>query len=337
MAIVRVGLDIAKLVFQVHGVDEHGKAKLKKTLSRSEVLEFFAKLPPCLVGIEACGGAHYWARELKQMGHDARLMASQFVIPYRKSGKNDANDAEAICEAVGRPNMRFVPVKSEEAQAILTMHRARELLVAERIALSNQIGGLLGEFGIVVTRGMARLRRVMMEVQTGTRSLPLLAKETICELYERMQRLDDKALEYERKISSMARQSEPARRLMAIEGVGPITATAIVASVGDAKLFRNGREFAAWLGLTPSQNSSGGKSRLGGISKRGDVRLRTLLIHGTRSVMRLAGERTDRKSKWVMELQKRSCSNVAAVALAAKHARIMWAMLARGTEYRAAA
>lgn len=337
MAIVRVGLDIAKLVFQVHGVDEYGKAKLKKTLSRSEMLEFFAKLPPCLVGIEACGGAHYWARELKQMGHDARLMAPQFVIPYRKSGKNDANDAEAICEAVGRPNMRFVPIKSEEAQAILTMHRARELLVAERIALSNQIGGLLGEFGIVVTRGMARLRRVMMEIETGARSLPLLAKETICELYERMQRLDDKALEYERKISSMARQSEPAKRLMAIEGVGPITATAIVASVGDAKLFRNGREFAAWLGLTPSQNSSGGKSRLGGISKRGDVRLRTLLIHGTRSVMRSAGGKTDRKSRWVMELQKRSCHNVAAVALAAKHARIMWAMLAKGSEYRTAA
>ncbi|WP_136413897.1 IS110 family transposase [Herbaspirillum sp. ST 5-3] len=337
MAIVRVGLDIAKLVFQVHGVDEHGKAKLKKTLSRSEVLEFFAKLPPCLVGIEACGGAHYWARELKRLGHDARLMASQFVIPYRKSGKNDANDADAICEAVGRPNMRFVPIKSEEAQAILTMHRARDLLVAERIALSNQIGGLLGEFGIVVTRGMARLRRVMMEIETGTRALPLLAKETICELYERMQKLDDKALEYERKISSIARQSEAAKRLMAIEGVGPITATAMVASVGDAKLFRNGREFAAWLGLTPSQHSSGGKSRLGGISKRGDVRLRTLLIHGTRSVMRLAGGKTDRKSQWAMELQKRSCANVVAVALAAKHARIMWAMLARGTEYRTAA
>ncbi len=262
MAIVRIGLDIAKLVFQVHGVDEHGKVKLKKTLSRSEVLECFAKLPPCLVGIEACGGAHYWAREIKRLGHDARLMASQFVIPYRKSGKNDANDAEAICEAVGRPNMRFVPVKSEEAQAILTMHRARDLLVAERIALSNQIGGLLGEFGIVVTRGMARLRRVMMEIEAGKRSLPLLAKETICELYERMQRLDSKALEYERKIGSLARQSEKAKRLMAIEGVGPITATAIVASVGDAKLFRNGREFAAWLGLTPSQHSSGGKSRL---------------------------------------------------------------------------
>ena len=337
MAIVRIGLDIAKLVFQVHGVDEHSKAKLKKTLSRSEMLEFFAKLPPCLIGIEACAGAHYWARELKRLGHDARLMASQFVIPYRKSGKNDANDAEAICEAVGRPNMRFVPVKSEEAQAVLTMHRARELLVAERIALSNQIRGLLGEFGIAVAGGMARLRRMMMEIETGARPLPLLAKETISELYERMQQLDGKALEYERKISNMARQSEAAKRLMAIEGVGPITATAIVASVGDAKLFRNGREFAAWLGLTPSQHSSGGKSRLGSITKRTDVRLRTLLIHGTRSAMRSVAGKADRKSQWVCALQKRSCNNVAAVALAAKHARIMWAMLAKGTEYRTAA
>lgn len=334
MAIVRVGLDIAKLVFQVHGVDELGKAKLKKTLSRSEMLEFFARLPPCLIGIEACASAHYWARELRRLGHDARLMASQFVIPYRKSGKNDANDAEAICEAVGRPNMRFVPVKSEEAQAILTVHRARELLVAERIALSNQIRGLLGEFGIAVTGGMAKLRRVMLEIDTGSRTLPLLAKETISELYERMQKLDGKALAYERKISNMARQSEAAKRLMAIEGVGPITATAVIASVGDAKLFRNGREFAAWLGLTPSQHSSGGKSRLGGISKRGDVRLRTLLVHGSRSAMRSMTGKMDRKSQWVAELQNRSCNNVAAVALAAKHARIMWAMLARGTEYR---
>ena len=333
MAIVRIGLDIAKQVFQVHGVDEHGKARLKKVLSRGEMLEFFAKLAPCLIGIEACASAHYWARELTRLGHDARLMASQFVIPYRKSGKNDANDAEAICEAVGRPNMRFVPVKTEEAQAILTLHRARELLVTERVALSNQIRGLLGEFGIAVMGGMARLRRAMVEIDAGLRPLPLLAKETIAELYERMLQLDSKALEYERKIGSLARQSEAAKRLMEIEGVGPITATAVIASVGDARLFRNGREFAAWLGLTPRQHSSGGKSRLGSITKRGDVRLRTLLIHGTRSAMRSVAGKTDRKSQWVVELQKRSCNNVAAVALAAKHARIMWAMLARGTEY----
>lgn len=336
MAIVRVGLDIAKSVFQVHGVDGHGKVKLKKTLSRKEMLEFFAALPACLIGIEACAGAHYWARELGRLGHDVRLMASQFVIPYRKSGKNDANDAEAICEAVGRPNMRFVPVKSEEAQAVLALHRARELLVAERVALSNQIRGMLSEFGIAVAGGMAKLRVAMLEIQSGKRALPILARETASEQYERMLALDAKALEYERKISELASQSEAAKRLMKIEGVGPITATALLASVGDAKLFRNGREFAAWLGLTPRQHSSGGKSRLGSITKRGDVRLRTLLIHGTRSAMRFVTGKSDPKSRWVSELQKRSCSNVAAVALAAKNARIMWAMLVRGTEYKVA-
>lgn len=337
MAIVRIGLDIAKLVFQLHGVDGHGKAVLQKTLSRSEMLPYFAKLPPCLIGIEACAGAHYWARELNRLGHDARLMAAQFVSPYRKSGKNDANDAEAICEAVGRPNMRFVPVKTEEAQAVLTLHRARELLVSERVALSNQIRGLLGEFGVAVAGGMARLRRVMVEIEIGARNLPLLASETIRELYERLLALEKKALDYEHKISGLARQSEAAKRLMEIEGVGPITATAVVASVGDATLFRNGREFAAWLGLTPRQHSSGGKSRLGGMTKRGNVRLRTLLIHGARSAMRPMSGKTDRKSQWINALQKRSCNNVAAVALAAKQARIMWAMLARGTEYKVAA
>jgi transposase len=337
MTIVRVGVDIAKTVFQIHGVDAHGKAKLKKTLSRGEMLEFFAKLPGCLIGIEACAGAHYWARELKKFGHDVRLMASQFVIPYRKSGKNDANDAEAICEAVGRPNMRFVPVKTEEAQAILTLHRARELLVAERIALSNQIRGLLGEFGIVAAGGTARLRRVMLEIGTGRRELPVLAKQTISELFERMLEQEKKAQEYERRISQLAKQSEAARRLMQIEGIGPITASALVASVGDAKLFRSGREFAAWLGLTPRQHSSGGKTKLGGITKRGDVRLRTLLIHGTRTALQHATDKQDRKSRWVIGLKERSCNNVAAVALAAKHARIIWAMLARGTQYRMAA
>jgi transposase len=253
---------------------------LEQTLSRSQVLTYFAKLPVCLIGIEACSSSHYWARELRRLGHDVRLMAPHFVTPYRKNGKNDANDAEAICEAVGRPNMRFVPIKTEEAQGVLTLHGARELLVSQRVALSNQIRGLLGESGIAVAAGMPRLRQVMMERQTGARALPLLAKETIVELYERMLGLDGKAAAYERKIAVLAAQSEIARRLMQIEGIGPITATAPVASVSDGKLFRSGGEFAAWLGLTPTQYSSGGKSRLGGITKRGDVRLRTLLIHG---------------------------------------------------------
>lgn len=335
--IARIGLDIAKSIFQVHGVNPHGKTVCKKTLARSEVLSFFANLPPCLIGIEACAGSHYWARELIKLGHDARLMAAQFVTPYRKSGKNDANDAEAICEAVGRPNMRFVPVKSEEAQAVLAVHRARALTVSERTALINQIRGLLGEFGIVTGGGMAQARKLLAEIGSGGRQLPILARETIGELHDRLRALDERILAYDRKITALARQSEAAQRLMAIEGIGPVTATALVASVGNAQAFKNGRQFAAWLGLTPRQNSSGGKTQLGAISKRGDVVLRTLLIHGTRSALRLTANKTDKKSQWAEALKARACANVAAVALAAKNARIIWAMLARGTEYRVAA
>lgn len=335
--VARVGLDIAKSVFQLHAVDVHGKPVFRKTLSRGEMLGFFAKLTPCLIGIEACAGSHYWARELIKLGHDARLMAAQFVSPYRKGGKNDANDAEAICEAVGRPNMRFVPVKSEEAQAVLAVHRARALTVSERTALINQVRGLLGEFGIVTGAGTAHARKLLADIGTGARQLPALARETIGELHDRLRALDERILAYDRKISALAKQSEPAQRLMAIEGVGPITATALVASVGNAQAFKNGRQFAAWLGLVPRQNSSGGKTRLGSISKRGDVMLRTLLIHGTRSALQRMANKTDQKSLWAEALKARSCSNVAAVALAAKNARIIWAMLARGTEYRVAA
>lgn len=332
----RIGLDIAKSVFQVHGVDGHGKTVIRKTLSRGEVLSFFANLSPCLIGIEACAGAHYWARELIKLGHEARLMAAQFVTPYRKSGKNDANDAEAICEAVGRPNMRFVPVKSVEAQAVLTVHRARALTVAERTALVNQVRGLLGEFGIVARPGIAQARKLLAAIGAGEWELPILARETLGDLHDRLRALDARILAYERKIEGLARQSEPAQRLMAIEGVGPITATALVASVGEAKTFKSGREFAAWLGLTPRQHSSGGKAKLGAISKRGDVVLRTLVIHGARSVLRLAAQRDDRKSRWAQALKERACANVAAVALAAKNARIIWAMLSKGTQYRMA-
>ena len=332
--VVRVGLDIAKNVFQVHGVDARGNARIAKQLKRDEVRKFFAQLPACMVGLEACGGAHYWARELMKLGHDVRLMAGQFVKPYRKSGKNDANDAEAICEAVGRPTMRYVPVKSEEAQAVMMTHRARNLLVAGRTALSNQVRGLLTEFGIVFPKGFATLRKVLARIEARELNLPELAYETLDDLYTQFREIEARIERYDRQIEAIARASEPARRLMQIDGVGPKTATAIVASVGDAKAFSNGRQFAAWLGLTPRQYSSGGQTRLGGISKRGDVFLRTLLIHGTRTVLLRAGQRQDRKSRWVVQLRTRRHQNVAAMALAAKHARIMWAMLARGTEYR---
>ena len=240
--VARLGLDIAKSVFQLHAVDVHSKTVFRKTLSRAEMLSFFANLTPCLIGIEACAGSHYWARELIKLGHDARLMAAQFVSPYRKNGKNDANDAEAICEAVGRPNMRFVPVKSEETQAVLAVHRARALTVSERTALINQVRGLLGEFGIVAGTGTAQARKLLTEIGAGGRQLPMLARETIGDLHDRLRALDERILAYapkevplgdDRKISVLAKQSEPAQRLMAIEGIGPITATALVASVGN--------------------------------------------------------------------------------------------------------
>lgn len=337
MKITRIGIDLAKNVFQVHGIDEHGKTVLRKQLARGQVLEFFAQLPPCLMGMEACGGGHYWARELIKLGHDARLLASQFVRPYRKNEKNDANDAEAICEAVGRPSMRFVPVKTAASQAVLTVHRARTLRVAERTALVNQARGLLAEYGIVVAQGLGRLRRNLPDIlEDADNGLPGLARDVFADLWAQLQSLDHQIAEYDRRIAQLANQCEPARRLMRIEGIGPVTATAIAATVGDGKAFRNGRQFAAWLGLTPRQNSSGGKSRLGRITKRGDVYLRTLLIHGARSVVRLTAHKSDRKSRWVERLRARRCDNVAVVALAAKQARIIWAMLARDQEYRPA-
>ena len=337
MKMTQIGIDLAKNVFQVHGVDHHGKTVLQKQLSRAKVIDFFACLEPCLIGMEACAGAHYWARALSQQGHETRLIAAQFVRPYRKNEKNDKNDAEAICEAVGRPNMRFVPVKSLEQQAVLTVHRVRQLRVAERTALVNQIRGLLAEYGIVMAQGIARLRREMPRLlEDAGNNLPDLARDIFAELRLRLIELDRQIADYDRHIDRLAAQSEPAQRLMKLEGVGPLTATAVVASINDGKCFRNGRQFAAWLGLTPRQHSTGGKARLGSMSKRGDVYLRTLLIHGSRSALLHTARRTDMKSRWAEDLKRRSCHNIAAVALAAKHARIIWAMLARHQAYRLA-
>lgn len=341
MNVTRIGLDIAKQVFQVHGVDERDKVVLRKTLKRGQVLTFFANLPPCRIGLEAGGGSHYWARELTRLGHEVKLIAPQFVAPYRKSGKtgkNDRNDAEAICEAVGRPNLRFVPIKSEEQQAVLTIHRARELAVSERTALVNQIRGLLGEFGIVVAPGRERFEKelpmILADLENG---LPVLARETLTNLAARLRAVNEQVTGYDQRLQQLARDSEPARRVMAVEGIGPVTATAVVATVGDGHEFHSSREFAAWLGLTPRQSSSGGKSRLGGITKRGNEYLRRLFIHGARSVLRLAGSRTDRKSRWAEGVKGRRGENIAAIALAAKHARILWALLTRGEAYQVAA
>ncbi|HZT01331.1 MAG TPA: IS110 family transposase [Steroidobacteraceae bacterium] len=335
MNITRCGLDIAKAVFQVHGVNEHGAVQGRKSLARGKVLQYFAQLPPCLVGMEACGGAHYWARELGKLGHTVRLMAAQFVTPYRKRGKNDANDAEAICEAVGRPNMHFVAAKSEEQQAVLMVHRARSLAVGSRTALANQIRGMLGEFGVVIPQGVRKLRAQLPQIlEDAENGVPVLAREVLDGLLDRLRQLDTHIKRQDLKLQELAQQSEPARRLMQLESIGPMTATAIVAGMGNPQVFHSGRSYAASLGLIPRQNSSGGTTRLGHITKRGDRYLRTLLVHGARAHLRVVQKKTDAKSAWARRLKQRRHINVVAVALAAKHARIAWAMLARGTEYR---
>lgn len=333
MEIMRIGLDLAKSVFEVFGVDEQEQQVLRKTLKRNQVMEFFALLHPCIVGIESCGSAHHWARKLRSVGHEVRMMAPQFVAPYRKSDKNDHNDAEAA----GRPYMRFVPIKTEEQQAVLMVHRVRSLMVGERTSLVNQIRGLLGEFGIVLPQGRCHVRSQLPGIlEDAENELPAIAREVFASQYERLCNLDRKIGEYDKRIEALAQADEDAKRLMALEGVGPITATALIATVGDISTFKNGRQFTAWLGLVPRQWSTGGRARHGQITKRGDVYLRTLLIHGARAVMRYLMNKDDQKSLWVKAVRERRGFNKAAVALAAKHARILWAMLAKGSQYRPA-
>jgi transposase len=337
MQVERLGLDIAKSSFQVHGVDAHGKVVVRKQLSRSKVLPYFAQLPPCLVGREACGGAHYWARELGQLGHEGRLMAVARLQPYRTNQKNDQNDAEAIGEAVSRPRTRFVPVKSEGQQAVLTVHRARELLVTERTALANPIRGGLMEYGIVIAQGIQRLRRELPAGLAAAETLPVLVRDVVEELRERLLELARRITEYDHRVEQLAKQNEATRRVRQVEGVGPITATAVVATIGNGQACHHGRQFAAWLGLVPKQHSTGGKTGWGRITKHGNVYLRTLLIHGARAVLQFSAKRTDRKSRWVEAVRQRRGNNMAAVALAAKHARILWALVARGEAYQLAA
>jgi len=323
---------LAKQVFQVHGVDERGHTVLRRRLARTQVRTVLTQLPPCVVGLEACGSAHYWARELRALGHDVRLMAPQFVRPYRKNDKNDGNDAEAICEAVGRPQMRFVPVKDVEQQAVLTVHRARQLLIAERTALVTHSRGLRAEFGLIVPAGIGALRRLWPSLLEAP-AVPALAREVFTDLADRLRTVDERIAVYDRRVEAGARQTEPAQRLLQAPGIGPVTATALVATVGHAHAFKNGRQFAAWLGLGPRQHSRGGTRRLGRITKRGAVYLRTLLIHGARAVMRQLARRTDATSRWVTALHARRGFNKAVVALAAQHARIVWARLATGRTY----
>jgi len=334
MKITTIGIDLAKAVFQIHGVDERGKVAVRKQLKRSEMSSYFANLEPCLIGMEACGSAHYWARKLEGYGHTVKLMAPQFVKPYVKTNKNDMADAEAICEAVSRPNMRYVPAKTVEQQAILSVHRARQGFVKARTAQGNQIRGLLSEFGIVIPQGIRSIMKQMSEIlEDGENGLPGTMRNLLERLTENLKEMDRQVNELETQIGLWHRENEASRRLAEIAGIGPITASAMVATVGNAREFKNGRQLAAWMGLVPRQNSSGGKQNLMGISKRGDTYLRTLLIHGARAVIRFAENKAEPES-WLRKLMARRNKNVAAVALANKNARIVWALLAKDRMFR---
>ena len=334
MKITTIGIDLAKEMFQIHGVDTHGKAVLRKQLRRNEMAKFFATMEPCLIGMEACGSAHHWARKLGEYGHTVKLMAPQFVKPYVKTNKNDMADAEAICEAVSRPNMRFVAMKHIEQQAILSVHRARQGFVKARTAQGNQMRGLLSEFGIIMPQGISAItKRIPDILEDAENGLPGTMRRLLGRLNDHLKALDRQVNELEQQILQWHKESELSRKLEAVPGIGPITASAIVATVGTAAEFKNGRQMAAWMGLVPRQHSSGGKQNLLGISKRGDTYLRTLLIHGARAVIRFA-ENKAAPDSWICKLMARRNKNVAAVALANKNARIIWALLAKGTTFR---
>jgi transposase len=335
--IKRIGIDLAKQIFQLHGVDRYDKASVRKKLSRAQMHGYFKALPPTLIGMEACGSSHYWGRVLSAYGHTVKLIAPQFVKPYVKSGKNDANDAEAICEAVGRPSMRFVAIKSVEQQVMQAGHRIRSRLVRARTALGNEIRGLLGEFGIVAPQGIGQLRRALSVIgEDPENGLTERFKVLLSELAEEFRQIDERIDTHDKRIQAHAREDDRVRRLLAIEGIGPITASALVAAVGDAAQFSCGRDLAAWVGLVPRQHSSGGKQRLGHITKGGDTYLRTLLIHGARAALNAGVKKTDSRSRWAQALATRRNRNIATVALANKNARIAWAVLCKGEAYRGA-
>jgi len=334
MKITTIGIDLAKIVFQIHGVDERGKVGVRKQLKRAEMSVYFANLEPCLIGMEACGSAHHWARKLEGYGHTVKLMAPQFVKPYVKTNKNDMADAEAICEAVSRPNMRFVAIKTVEQQAILSVHRARQGFVKARTAQGNQIRGLLSEFGIIIPQGIRSIAKQIPEIlEDGDNGLPGTMRNLLERLTDNLKEMDRQVNELEAKIQLWHRENVASCKLAEIPGLGPITASAIVATVGDAREFKNGRQLAAWLGLVPKQHSSGGKPTLLGISKRGDTYLRTLMIHGARAVIRFAENKAE-PNVWLGKLMARRNKNIAAVALANKNARIVWALLANDRIFR---
>lgn len=337
MQITTVGLDLAKRVFQVHAVDASGGVVVRKALRRSQVLPFFTKLPPCLIGLEACGTSHHWARELTRLGHEVRMMPPAYVKPYVKRGKNDAVDAEAICEAVTRPTMRFVAMKSAEQQAALSLHRTRDLLVKQRTQLVNMIRSLLAEFGIAIPEGLLRALGLARQIAVKEMApdVPPVALQILGLLCEQVLDTHGRLQAIDRSILALQKTDEVARRLSTIPGIGPVGATALAASVADPGQFRSGREFAAWLGLTPSQNSSGGKDRLGRITKMGDRYLRKLLVVGATSLIRGAKYKPETADPRLVALLARKPVRVASVAMANKMARVVWAVMVRGEVYRA--
>ncbi len=329
-----LGVDLAKDVFQMHGNDAKGKKVLTKRLTRKKLIEFLSQANPCTVGMEACLGAHYWARVFGQMGHTVKIMAPKFVKPYVMANKNDANDARAIAEAVTRPDMRFVPAKSIEQQDVLLLHRAKELAMKHRTALTNQIRGLLLEYGVVIPQGVSQIKKLMIILDENTDKLTERSINIFKRLHDQFKNYNAQIDLYDDEIAFFAKENALCNEVMKIEGVGPITASAIVATVGDAKVFKNGRQMSAWLGLTPRQHSSGNTTRLQGISKRGDGYIRKLLVHGARSVVQNCEKKIDKKSKWVTDKKDRIGYNKACVALANKNARIIWAIMATGECYR---
>ncbi len=335
MQVTTIGLDLAKNVFQVHGVTEDGTTAFNRSLRRAQVLAFFENMRPCLVGIEACGTSHYWAREIGRLGHEVRLIPPAYVKPYVKRGKSDAIDAAAICEAVTRPSMRFVAVKSPEQQAVLALHRVRDLIVRQRTQIVNMLRGVLAEFGIVVRQGAGHAIAFAKRCLEGTEDdLPELARDVVSNLSHQLVALHRRVLWYGRQLNRTAAKDERVARLRTIPGVGPITASAIVASIGDGHQFANGRSFAAWLGLTPLNRSSGGKERLGRISKMGDRYIRRLLVLGMTSRIKQIQQRPEQFDPWFADILERKPPKLAAVAMANKTARIIWAVLTREQNYR---
>lgn len=336
MQVTSIGLDIAKSVFRVHGANANGKPIVRRQLRRRDVLRFFANHERCLIGIEACHTSHYWARELVALGHEVRLIPTQYVRPFRRGGKNDANDAEAICDALSRPSINTVAVKSAEQQAVQSLHRARERLIHQRTTIANQIRSLVAEEGIVCAQGIARLRRCLYDLVADESRVTPLLRGLISQFLEQLSALDQWISELDAKIKELATQSEICRQLTRLPGVGPVIATAILGTVGNAHAFKNGRQFAASLGLVPGQRSSGGRIQLLGITKRGDRYLRKLLVQGARAIMKVAGRHNNRLCNWVRELMARRHKHVVAVALANKMARTIWALLVKGEQFEMA-